>query len=108
MAEMLIRVSERMKQIVQMVATVDEVSQTQVVREALKEYFGTLDLESYGKDLGKLKKAEEAIDELEGEPEVKEQSKGEETKICGKCDATNRENSKFCVHCGAKFDEGPQ
>jgi hypothetical protein len=40
-----------MKRDLEMVATVDEVSQMQIVREALKEYFGTLDMKWYREEL---------------------------------------------------------
>ena len=73
MPAVLVRLPKRTKQVVEMIATVDEISMMEVIRNALSEYFDTLDLEWYGKELGNIKKLkDEESDELE-EGEIEEE-----------------------------------
>jgi ribosomal protein L40E len=109
MPAVLVRLPKRTKQVLDMVATVDEISMMEVVRNALSEYFDTLDLEWYGKELGKMEKEEESEEESESEPEAEGESEAEpedeEIKVCPKCKAENPSEANFCVGCGIEFED---
>ena len=54
MPKMELRLSKRMKQAIEKVAAVDEISQMQVIRDALEEYIDELDMEWYEREYEKL------------------------------------------------------
>jgi Ran GTPase-activating protein (RanGAP) involved in mRNA processing and transport len=74
MPSVLVRLPKRTKQVVEMIATVDEISMMEVIRNALSEYFDTLDLEWYGKELGNIKKIKDEESEDEESDESEEES----------------------------------
>ena len=86
MTKMEIRLSKRMKGDLEMVATVDEITQMQVVRDALSEYFEGLDMKWYRKEFDDLEISPKDIEKFESESdeddgsdeETEEESEGGE------------------------------
>ena len=74
-----IRLSKRMKGDLEMVAMVDEITQMQVIRDALKEYFEGLDMKWYEKELDELEVSPKDIEKAsESDTETEEESDDEE------------------------------
>ena len=75
MVDMEISVSPQTKLRIEIVATVDGISQKQVVRDALEEYLEDLDWAWYGEEMASL----EDEDESEGEDQDEDEDEGEDS-----------------------------
>jgi lipopolysaccharide export LptBFGC system permease protein LptF len=74
MSNMELRLSKRMKKDLVMVATVDEISQMQVIRDALTEYFEGLDMKWYTNEMDELEISAKDVEKFESESDGDERS----------------------------------